>query len=170
MTDPDPLEPSLQLLDVPRGVLEEIYGEARAAFPEECCGWLAGPPDGDSVDTVKACINAQASGNHPTAAQRGAETAYTFNDEDLLALSRSFDTPTPAKIIYHSHPNGGAYLSAVDRDVAISPWGDSPNFPVQQLVIGIDAERVVEAALFAWSGDEAGFVEIARFAGTDTEK
>ena len=170
MSDSDPLGTPLQPLGIPREVLVQIYGEARAAFPEECCGWLAGPPDAGSVDTVKVCVNAQAAGNHPTAAERGAETAYTFNDEDLLELSRSFDTPAPAKIIYHSHPNGGAYLSAVDRDVATSPWGDGPNFPVQQLVIGIDAERVVEAALFGWSDDQAGFVEIARFAGTDTEK
>ena len=153
---------------VPRRVLEQIYEEARAAFPEECCGWLAGSSDSNSVDAVRACVNAQAGGNHPTAPERGAETAYTFNDTDLLALSRSFDTPAPAMVIYHSHPNGGAYLSAVDRDVASSPWGDGPNFPVQQLVIGIDPERVVEAALFAWSDDDAGFVEVARFAGTDT--
>ena len=38
-------------------------------------------------------------------------------------------------------------------------------FPVQQLVVGIDAERVVEAKLFDWSDEERTFVEIARFAG-----
>jgi hypothetical protein len=36
---------------------------------------------------------------------------------------------------------------------------------LQQLVVGIDAQRVVEAALFAWSGEEKGFVELARYAG-----
>ncbi|HZA22199.1 MAG TPA: hypothetical protein VFA32_06280, partial [Dehalococcoidia bacterium] len=70
-------------------------------------------------------------------------------------------------IIYHSHPNGRAYLSETDRSVATSPWGDGPAYPVQQLVVGIDAEKVVESALFAWADEENGFVEIARFEGAD---
>ena len=58
-----------------------------------------------------------------------------------------------------------AYLSEIDRGVAISPWGDGPAYPVQQLVIGIDAHRVVDAALYAWSDEANDFVEIARFDG-----
>ena len=73
----------------------------------------------------------------------------------------------PAKVIFHSHPNGRAYLSPTDREVATSPWGDGPAYPVQQLVVGIDGDRVVEAALFAWSDDEGGFVQIDRFDGAD---
>jgi hypothetical protein len=38
---------------------------------------------------------------------------------------------------------------------------------VQQLVVGIDARRVTEAALFAWSDADGGFVEVARFEGAD---
>ena len=52
-----------------------------------------------------------------------------------MALSRSFDGESPARVIYHSHPNGQAYLSPTDREVATSPWGDGPAYPVQQLVI-----------------------------------
>ena len=60
-------------LDIPAGVLAEVYREARRAFPFECCGWLAGPADGPEVDTVRPCENAQDSGTHPTQAARGAE-------------------------------------------------------------------------------------------------
>jgi hypothetical protein len=38
---------------------------------------------------------------------------------------------------------------------------------VQQLVVGIDERRVIEAALFAWSEADNNFVEIARYAGAD---
>lgn len=154
-------------LRIPRPILEEIYQEARRAFPAECCGWLAGPSEGAEVATVRRCVNAQASGTHPTTPERGAETAYVFTGEDLIALNRSLDTDDPARIIYHSHPNGRAYLSETDRGVATSPWGDGPAYPVQQLVVGIDHQRVVEAALFAWSDEEKGFVEIARFEGAE---
>ena len=154
-------------LEVPRHILEEIYRHARREYPNECCGWLAGEKDGSSVTTVRACVNVQAQGNHPSAPSRSAETAYVFGAQDLIDLNNSLDSDTPARIIYHSHPNGMAYLSETDRGVAVSPWGDGPAYPVQQLVIGIDAHRVVNAALYDWSDTEADFIEIARFHGAE---
>ena len=154
-------------IQIPRSILEDIYREARKTFPAECCGWLTGAKDSGAVSMLRRCVNAQASGTHPTAAQRGAESAYVFSGEDLLALNRSLDSETPALVIYHSHPNGRAYLSPTDREIARSPWGDGPAYPVQQLVVGIDDQRVVEAALFAWSDEDVDFVEIARYQGAD---
>lgn len=159
------LEPRPLPVQIPRGVLDDAYREARATFPAECCGWLAGPKGGTVVSAVRQCVNAQASGTHPTTPGRGSETAYVIRGEDLMELNRSFEGESPALVIYHSHPNGQAYLSPTDREVAMSPWGDGPAYPVQQLVIGIDADRVVEAALFAWSDDEGGFVEVGRYEG-----
>ncbi|MFB3119106.1 MAG: Mov34/MPN/PAD-1 family protein [Stenotrophomonas maltophilia] len=154
-------------VEIGTDILEEIYREARNSFPAECCGWLSGARGGARVSLVRSCINDQASGNHPTVAERTAEAAYVLSGEDLLALNRSFDTQEPALVIYHSHPNGQAYLSETDRQVATSPWGDEPAYPVQQVVIGINEQRVVEAAHFAWSEEEKGFVEIARYAGAE---
>ena len=139
-------------------LLAAVYAEARRAFPHECCGWL-------TDDAIRPCVNAQASGEHPTAPERGAETAYVIGGAELLELARGFDGPRPARVIYHSHPNGRAYFSSTDREVATSPWGDGPAYPVQHLVVGVDATRVVEAALFAWSDDAAGWVEVARLPG-----
>ena len=152
-------------LEIPPEILAAVYREARAAFPAECCGWLTGPAQGAGVDAIRPAENAQDGGAHPTASERTAETAYVLNSTDLLALNASLDSDTPARIIYHSHPNGRAYFSDTDRTVATSPWGDGPAYPVQQLVVGIDAEQVVEAALFAWADDDGGFVEMARYSG-----
>ena len=143
-------------LNIPADVLAEVYREARRAFPFECCGWLAGPAAGPVVNAVRSCENAQDSGTHPTQAERGAETAYVITGSDLLALNHSLDSDTPAKVIFHSHPNGGAYFSPTDREVATSPWGDGPAYPVQQLVVGITETRVEAAALFAWSMKKRG--------------
>lgn len=149
---------------IPRALLEEVYREARRAYPAECCGWLSGAKDGAAAE-LRACRNQQADGQHPTAPERGAETAYVIAGDDLLELARSIDGPRPPLVIYHSHPNGRAYLSATDVTVASSPWGDGPAYPVQQLVVGIDAGSIREAALFAWSDAQGGFVEVARFEG-----
>src|SRR5262245_38806261 len=115
-------------------VLAAVYAEARRAFPGECCGWL-------TATAHRPCANMQAGGEHPTAAARGEETAYVITGDDLLAFARAFSGPEPPVAIYHSHPNGRAYFSATDREVARSPWGDGPAYPVQQLVIGLDADR-----------------------------
>lgn len=152
-------------LDLPAQILAEVYREARRTFPFECCGWLAGPADRPTVNVVRICENAQDSGTHPTEAARGAERAYVITGNDLLSLNHSLDSDTPAKVIFHSHPNGQAYFSPTDREVASSPWGDGPAYPVQQLVVGITETRVEEAALFAWSDEEEGFVQIASYAG-----
>jgi proteasome lid subunit RPN8/RPN11 len=147
---------------IPGPLLAEIYAHARAAFPAECCGWLLGPRGG-APTRLRPATNAQDAGAHPTAAARTAETAYVIAGADLLELHRSLDGAEPASVIYHSHPNGRAYFSATDRHVATDPWGEGPMLPVQQLVVGLDAERVVEAAMFAWDDGARDFVEVARW-------
>jgi proteasome lid subunit RPN8/RPN11 len=114
---------------------------------------------------VRPCANAQGGGEHPIASDRTAETAYVIAGDDLLAFVRGFDGANPPRVLYHSHPNGRAYFSGTDREVARSPWGDGPAYPVDHLVIGVTAERVVEAALFAWSDEDNDFVEVARYPG-----
>jgi len=146
---------------IPDELLRAVFREARAAFPAECVGWLT------AAGALRACRNAQLDGDHPTAAERGAETAYVIAGDDLLAFARAFDGDAPPTVLYHSHPNGRAYFSETDRAVARSPWGDGPAYPVQQLVVGLDDRRVVEAALFAWSDAASDFVEIARYPGAD---
>ena len=148
-------------------LMKSVYTEARNSYPAECCGWLTGDRSGSYVDHIRRCDNDQSSGNHPTQPERGVETAYVFSSSDVMELNQSLDTEHPALIIYHSHPNGQAYLSDTDREVATSPWGDGPAYPVQQLVVGIDDSRVVESALFTWSEVENAFVEIARYPGAE---
>ena len=154
-------------MNIPADILADIYAHAREDFPNECCGWLIGSRDSDSVNRVRRATNAYQPSSHPTAPDRTAETAYVIDGADLIELNRTMDDPEPPRIIYHSHPNGRAYFSDTDRRVATDPWGDGPVYPVRQLVIGIDAERVVEARLFDWDDCEKGDVEIARFDGAE---
>ncbi len=142
---------------IPPEVRAAIYAHARAAFPAECCGYLVGPRDGSAVERAVACYNAQADGDHPTVPERGAESGFVIAGTDLFGFARSFDGPAPARVVYHSHPNGRAYFSDVDRDVA-----REAGYPVQHLVVGVTSTGVTEAAQFA---DEDGeFVEVARWA------
>ncbi|MDA1278857.1 MAG: Mov34/MPN/PAD-1 family protein [Chloroflexi bacterium] len=154
-------------IDVPRSVIEEIYRHARDSFPNECCGWLTGERDSNIAGGVRRAVNAYKPGLHPTANDRTAERAYVISDGDLLELARTLEDDVRPKIIYHSHPIGQAYFSETDRANARDPWGEGPAYPVQQIVIGIDRERVVVARQFAWDDKVDDFVEIAVFDGAD---
>ena len=129
-------------------VLRAAAAHAVRCFPLECCGYI-------TDDGIVECTNAQASGVHPTVPERGAETGFVIAGAELLAFARSFDGRAPARVVYHSHTNGRAYFSEVDRDVA-----RGAGYPVHHLVIGVDAAGPTEAALF-----DAAFVEIARWPG-----
>ena len=72
--------------DIPSRILAEVYHEARGSFPAECCGWLFGAMGSARVSRVRSCINDQASGNHPTVAERTSEAAYVLSGEDRKAI------------------------------------------------------------------------------------
>ncbi|CAN5193760.1 hypothetical protein BH11MYX1_BH11MYX1_56820 [soil metagenome] len=129
-------------------MLREIGAHARACFPAECCGYI--------TDRVVRCTNAQDEGLHPTTPARSAETGFVIAGREWIAFARSFDTSAPPRTVYHSHTNGLAYVSEVDREVA-----RLARYPVDHLVIGVVATRLTEAALFR-AGD---FVELARWPG-----
>jgi len=136
-------------------VLAAVYAHARAAFPAECCGYIR------ANDEVVACTNAQEAGANPFAPDRGADSGFAIAGAELIAFARTFDSPYPARVVYHSHTNGRAYFSAVDRAAAATPVG--PIYPVRHLVVGVAATGVTEAALFAWSDEAHDFVEVLRF-------
>jgi proteasome lid subunit RPN8/RPN11 len=127
---------------IPREQLAEVFAHAREAFPAECCGYLT---DARAV----RCANLAAS--EPLVAGRTDETAFAIGGAELLAFARSFDGAEPARVLYHSHTNGHAYFSAMDR-------AHAGGYPVKHLVIGVTAQGVVEAALF-----DTDFVELARW-------
>jgi proteasome lid subunit RPN8/RPN11 len=144
---------------IPHEVRAWVYAQAVVAYPAECCGYLTGPADGDAVDTAVACRNALADGGeHSIAPERGVETGFVIAGAELLRFARSFDTDHPPRIVYHSHTNGRAYFSELDRALAAGPA-----YPVQHLVVGIALRTVTEAAQFAWSEAERAYVEVARW-------
>ncbi|MBA3461565.1 MAG: Mov34/MPN/PAD-1 family protein [Deltaproteobacteria bacterium] len=145
-------------IEVPDGVRAMIYAHALAMFPEECCGYLTGLRDGTTVDGLVTCRNAQVDGEHPITPERGPESGFVIAGAELFAFARAFDGSTPPRIVYHSHGNGLAYFSDVDRHMA-----RSSDYPVQHLVIGVASGEVTEVAQYAWSADAADFVEVARW-------
>jgi proteasome lid subunit RPN8/RPN11 len=146
---------------IPDRLRAGVYEHACAAYPEECCGYLVGPVGGFHVTGMVQCQNAIVDDLHPTHPERDAENGFVISGRELLAFAKSFATGLPARIVYHSHPRGRAYFSAVDRLNALSQEG--PTYPVQHLVIGVsDQKTITEVAQFAWDAELGDFVEVAR--------
>jgi proteasome lid subunit RPN8/RPN11 len=141
---------------IPREILHCAYLAARNAFPFECCGWLTGPNGEDVVDNVRACVN-----------KAESSVAYTMSEAAVMDMVRSFDGDNPAKIVFHSHPRSNAFWSKVDDYVATLPFGDAPTYPVQQLVIGLDGDRIKSAILFTWREETKSYEMAASYTGAD---
>ncbi len=170
--DSDPANAQLPLPSISAEVLADIYTHARETYPEECCGFLIGPYDNPSIDEARWCANQQ-NRYHELAPEdfpRTAREAYYLGGKDLRFLAESLNSPRPVKIIYHSHPDVGAYFSAEDTRAALGRDPDDtaePQYSVDYIVIDAQAEHIGGAKLFRWAPTQHSFVEIAAYDGNE---
>lgn len=89
---------------------QAIYQHARDEAPRECCGVIAGKPDG-TLTSFHRLTNV-AEGNR----------LYLIDDEELYHLTRELtERGEDPVVIYHSHPETPAYPSATDVANAFYP-------------------------------------------------
>jgi proteasome lid subunit RPN8/RPN11 len=143
--------------------LAAIYEHARRDYPRECCGIVFGPRDQPVADEARACRNIQDELHEadPATHTRDATMAYNFEARDLFALQKSLRGERPAKIIYHSHVNVGAYFSPTDQDAA--RMDGEPSYPVEYVVVDVQADGAREARQFAWDPTGKEYVEVDRY-------
>jgi len=143
--------------------LAAMYAHARRDYPNECCGIVYGPKGGPAADNAVACANVQnrLHAEDPVRFDRDARTAYNLDAPDLFKLQKSLRGDTPAKIIYHSHVNVGAYFSETDRAAAL--FDGEPSYPVEYVVIDVQSDGAKAAVQFAWDPEARSYVEVARY-------
>ncbi len=103
------------MIRIEKDAWERMVAHARSAYPNECCGAMAGVIDGDEK-TVKSAVEME---NSFDGAQHDR---YELKPEDLLqadkeARSRGMDLIG----IFHSHPDSDAYFSETDLKNSC-PW------------------------------------------------
>ena len=155
---------------IPQPLLDAIYAHARETYPDECCGFLMAPQGSPAIDEVRPCVNEQNRYHalDPQRFPRTAREAYYLGGKDLRFLLESVSSQRPVKIIYHSHPDVGAYFSAEDTRAALGREPDDsaePLYPVDHIVIDAQADHVAEAKLFRWDGRHRSFVHVDTYAG-----
>ena len=143
--------------------LAAIYQHARADYPRECCGIVFGPKAEAVAADARPCRNIQDElhAEDPATHPRDARTAYNLDAPDIFALQKSLRGERPAKIVYHSHVEVGAYFS--DTDQAAARFDDEPAYPVEYLVVDVREDGVREARQFAWDDALKRYVEVDRY-------
>jgi len=93
---------------MPQELRAQIAAEARAAYPQECCGLIEG---------VREHGAARALAVHPTANYSPEPDAFEIDPAAHLRLLRTL-RGTGREIVgcYHSHPGGGPTPSIRDRE------------------------------------------------------
>jgi proteasome lid subunit RPN8/RPN11 len=137
-------------LRIPRAEMAKIRDHARAAYPEECCGFLIGTPDAPrTVREARAVANV---------AKDNRRRRYEVDARETLALERELRERGMQNVgFYHSHPDHPAHPSGFDRDRAA--WEG-----MAYLIVSVESGNPVDAR--AWviqeGGDGAGGPESAR--------
>ncbi|MCP4007036.1 MAG: hypothetical protein GY725_22885 [bacterium] len=144
------VDEDLPALELPREPMLEVFGHARECYPEECCGLIAGPPDGAPSRTIR-CTNVQNQRRSQGESDLGADQAFWIDDSELCrALKTIEDNGETLKLIYHSHVDAGVYLSQTDVRAALGPEGEPLYMEVAQLVVSVREAGVRNAGIFEW--------------------
>jgi proteasome lid subunit RPN8/RPN11 len=148
---------------VARATAEQMYAQALAEFPFECCGMIVGP-EGEDVrpeDVVRPCRNVQQElhQKYPERFPRDATIGYTMAKEDIEAIVKEAqERGWVVKVCYHSHPNTGAYFSQEDRRNA---EGWDLWFPgVRFMVISVFPGEIRDIQGYRWHEPEQTFVSV----------
>ena len=89
-----------------RAQAEALIAHARAEFPNECCGLIAG--HGDEATRVLPTTNAE-----------GTPFMYVMDPREQMELMEQIeDAGEDLVAIYHSHTRSAAYPSTTDVDLA----------------------------------------------------
>ena len=128
-------------LNLDPGLLEEIVAHAKASYPREACGLLAG-----RNNTASRFISMENT--------RSSPTEYEMDPQELVRQLRSIRESGEALIaIYHSHPAGP--LRPSKRDVARSHYPDSA-----YLIVSLEDPERPETAAFRIIGGEVLDIEV----------
>ena len=97
------------MLRIPSNITEEMIAHAKADFPLECCGILAGKDD--TISHIYKVINNDKS-----------RVSYLMDPKEQIRVFKEMRTlGIEMKAIYHSHPNHPAYPSMTDVELAYYP-------------------------------------------------
>lgn len=145
-------------VELPAALMLEVLSHAREAYPEECCGLLLGRR-GAAPERVVRCDNVQNRRRARGESELDATRGFWIDERQLLReLQAAEARGDELLVVYHSHPDAGAYFSRTDVSAALDADG-APLWPgVAHLVVSVRDGAAREAALYAFDAASRAFV------------
>ena len=151
----------IQRVEIPKQMQEQIEAHAARDYPNECCGMIFAPKGEKHLSRVRPCANAQDKYHQldPETFPRTANKAYFIEPLELLKIEKELrSNDEKIAIIYHSHPDVGAYFS--EEDVRQAIVDETPIYPgTAYLVMSVIGGSVVDQKIFYWDEAQAKFIE-----------
>jgi glutamate-1-semialdehyde 2,1-aminomutase len=135
--------------------VDAIKRQAVAEYPNECCGVIL---TRGAERRIVACRNVQDQmhARDPVTFSRTARNAYYMDPLDALKLNRLVDEGFEFAVIYHSHPNAGAYFSETDRAQALIRG--EPAYPgTVYVVVSVIGREVKSLAAYRFDAASGAF-------------
>lgn len=124
--------------------MRQIVAHAETAYPEECVGVIFFDQGGSTHFRLPNISD------HP-------RESFRVNAAAQWAI-RMYRDAEARFLLYHSHPDGTANLSSVDRKALLLPDG-TPLFPeAVHLVVAVTQGKVSESRAFTWDASEQDFI------------
>lgn len=143
--------------------LAEVYTAVAPAYPSEGCGFVF--EDETGALRVLPADNL-AKGRGGVDVDGGVRTAADWFEPDMRPWLRAERAGWTPRIIFHSHPDVGAYFSKSDRAMALYTDDEGVtserNPGVLHLVVSVRQGAADGAALFGFDVALGDFVELAR--------
>jgi len=135
---------------LPAALLSEMSSHGRAAYPEECCGFLIGAAPDRDTDEERTILALERAGNEFDGERR---RRFLIRPEELRTLERRLEGTGRAVVgFYHSHPDHPARPSQFDQDHAW-PW-------YSYLVMAVTASDTPAVGAFELEPESSTFQEV----------
>jgi glutamate-1-semialdehyde 2,1-aminomutase len=135
--------------------LAAIERQAVAEYPNECCGVIL-VRGAERRHVPCRNVQDQMHARDPATFPRTARNAYYMDPLDALRLNRLLDEGFAFAVIYHSHPNAGAYFSETDRAQALIKG--EPAYPgAVYVVLSVVGQQVKGLAAYRWNAERRVF-------------
>ena len=130
---------------LPQKMLKQCFAEGVKCYPEEACGLITGLRAESSLQNLELLpmknVMTLYHERDPKRFPRTNLDGYLIEPLQFVKAEKQLASQGRCiKLIFHSHPDVGAYFSEQDQDDAL--WNDEPRYPnVDYLVCGIKQGR-----------------------------
>lgn len=140
------------ILRLNKDALAAVHAHAARAFPEECCGLLAGPLPEDFGSSSALLAPVETVPLENAASSDVRRNRFTFDARAFARAERALEERGLGVLgIYHSHPQAPAWPSPFDLENA---W---PSYAY--LIVSVRDAVAVDARVWALSSDRRSFLE-----------